>query len=182
MRTKNWLKQVIVEKLSKDEFALRRELHRVIKKVTEDLDGKFNFNTAISSIMELVNAMYQFKDSHDTVQADLGHELVEKLLLMLAPFTPHITEELWHEVGKTGSIHQQDWPIYEEAALVIDEVEIAVQVNGKVRDKMTIPVDMPKADLEAQALALDRVKEFTDGKTVAKVIIIPNKIVNIVVK
>ena len=170
------------EKLSKDEFALRRELHRVIKKVTEDLDGKFNFNTAISSIMELVNAMYQFKDSHDTVQADLGHELVEKLLLMLAPFTPHITEELWHEVGKTGSIHQQDWPIYEEAALVIDEVEIAVQVNGKVRDKMTIPVDMPKADLEAQALALDRVKEFTDGKTVAKVIIIPNKIVNIVVK
>ena len=170
------------EKLSKDEFALRRELHRVIKKVTEDLDGKFNFNTAISSIMELVNAMYQFKDAHDSVQADLANELVEKLLLMLAPFTPHITEELWHEVGHEGSIHQQDWPTYEEAALVIDEVEIAVQVNGKVRDKLTIPVDMPKADLEAQALALDRVKEFTDGKTVAKVIIIPNKIVNIVVK
>ena len=175
-------KKNVTGELTKDEFALRRELHRVIKKVTEDLDNNFNFNTAISAIMELVNAMYQFKDSHDTVQADLGHELVEKLLLMLAPFTPHITEELWHEVGKTGSIHQQDWPIYEEAALVIDEVEIAVQVNGKVRDKMTIPVDMPKADLEAQALALDRVKEFTDGKTVAKVIIIPNKIVNIVVK
>lgn len=170
------------EKLSKDEFALRRELHRVIKKVTADLDGKFNFNTAISSIMELVNAMYQFKDSHETVQAELANELVQKLLLLLAPFTPHITEELWHEVGFEGSIHQQDWPVYEEAALVIDEIEIAVQVNGKVRDKITIPVDMPKADLEALALDLDRVKEFTTGKTVAKVIIIPNKIVNIVVK
>lgn len=170
------------EKLSKDEFALRRELHRVIKKVTADLDGKFNFNTAISSIMELVNAMYQFKDSHETVQAELANELVQKLLLLLAPFTPHITEELWHEVGFEGSIHQQDWPAYEEAALVIDEIEIAVQVNGKVRDKITIPVDMPKADLEALALDLDRVKEFTTDKTVAKVIIIPNKIVNIVVK
>lgn len=170
------------EKLSKDEFALRRELHRVIKKVTADLDGKFNFNTAISSIMELVNAMYQFKDSHEMVQAELANELVQKLLLLLAPFTPHITEELWHEVGFEGSIHQQDWPAYEEAALVIDEIEIAVQVNGKVRDKITIPVDMPKADLEALALDLDRVKEFTTDKTVAKVIIIPNKIVNIVVK
>ncbi|KAF1681395.1 leucine--tRNA ligase [Veillonella sp. R32] len=170
------------EKLSKDEFALRRELHRVIKKVTADLDGKFNFNTAISSIMELVNAMYQFKDSHEMVQAELANELVQKLLLLLAPFTPHITEELWHEVGFEGSIHQQDWPAYEEAALVIDEIEIAVQVNGKVRDKITIPVDMPKAELEALALDLDRVKEFTTDKTVAKVIIIPNKIVNIVVK
>ncbi|WP_251440180.1 leucine--tRNA ligase [Veillonella intestinalis] len=170
------------EKLSKEEFALRRELHRVIKKVTEDLDGKFNFNTAISSIMELVNAMYQFKDFHETVQAELANELVQKLLLLLAPFTPHITEELWHEVGFEGSIHQQDWPVYEEAALVIDEIEIAIQVNGKVRDKITIPVDMPKAELEALALDLDRVKEFTTDKTVAKVIIIPNKIVNIVVK
>lgn len=170
------------EKLSKEEFALRRELHRVIKKVTEDLDGKFNFNTAISSIMELVNAMYQFKDSHETVQAELANELVQKLLLLLAPFTPHITEELWHEVGFEGSIHQQDWPVYEEAALVIDEIEIAIQVNGKVRDKITIPVDMPKAELEVLALDLDRVKEFTTDKTVAKVIIIPNKIVNIVVK
>ncbi|SUP41249.1 leucine--tRNA ligase [Veillonella criceti] len=177
-----WAKTGHSDKLSKEEFALRRELHRVIKKVTADLDGKFNFNTAISSIMELVNAMYQFKDSHETVQATLANELVEKLLLLLAPFTPHITEELWHEVGFEGSIHQQEWPVYEEAALVIDEIEIAVQVNGKVRDKITIPVDMPKADLEALALDLDRVKEFTTDKTVAKVIIIPNKIVNIVVK
>lgn len=169
-------------KLTKDETALRRELHRAIKKVTEDLDGRFNFNTAISTIMELVNAMYQYKDGHDTVQGDLAEELVQKLLLLLAPFTPHITEELWHECGYEGSVHQQVWPTYEEKALAVDEVEIAVQVNGKVRDKLTVAVNMDKAALEEQAKALPRVQEFIDGKNVVKVIVVPNKIVNIVVK
>lgn len=169
-------------KLTKDETALRRELHRAIKKVTEDLDGRFNFNTAISTIMELVNAMYQYKDGHDTVQGDLAEELVQKLLLLLAPFTPHITEELWHECGYEGSVHQQVWPTYEEKALAVDEVEIAVQVNGKVRDKLTVAVNMDKATLEEQAKALPRVQEFIDGKNVVKVIVVPNKIVNIVVK
>ncbi|WP_289088688.1 leucine--tRNA ligase [uncultured Veillonella sp.] len=169
-------------KLTKDETALRRELHRAIKKVTEDLDGRFNFNTAISTIMELVNAMYQYKDGHDAVQGDLAEELVQKLLLLLAPFTPHITEELWHECGYEGSVHQQVWPTYEEKALAVDEVEIAVQVNGKVRDKLTVAVNMDKATLEEQAKALPRVQEFIDGKNVVKVIVVPNKIVNIVVK
>lgn len=169
-------------KLTKDETALRRELHRAIKKVTEDLDGRFNFNTAISTIMELVNAMYQYKDGHDAVQGDLAEELVQKLLLLLAPFTPHITEELWHECGYEGSVHQQVWPTYEEKALAVDEVEIAVQVNGKVRDKLTVAVNMDKAALEEQAKALPRVQEFIDGKNVVKVIVVPNKIVNIVVK
>lgn len=169
-------------KLTKDETALRRELHRAIKKVTEDLDGRFNFNTAISTIMELVNAMYQYKDGHDAVQSDLAEELVQKLLLLLAPFTPHITEELWHECGYEGSVHQQAWPTYEEKALAVDEVEIAVQVNGKVRDKLTVAVNMDKAVLEEQAKALPRVQEFIDGKNVVKVIVVPNKIVNIVVK
>lgn len=169
-------------KLTKDETALRRELHRAIKKVTEDLDGRFNFNTAISTIMELVNAMYQYKDGHDAVQGDLAEELVQKLLLLLAPFTPHITEELWHECGYEGSVHQQVWPMYEEKALSVDEVEIAVQVNGKVRDKLTVAVNMDKTALEEQAKALPRVQEFIDGKNVVKVIVVPNKIVNIVVK
>ena len=177
-----WAKEGHTNELSKDETALRRELHRVIKKVTEDLDGKFNFNTAISSIMELVNAMYQFRDSHDSIQAALAEELMEKLLLLLAPFTPHITEELWHELGHDTSIHTENWPTYEEKALVVDEVEIAIQVNGKLRDKAVIPVNMDKGELEAQALAMPRIQEFTAGKNVVKVIIIPNKIVNIVVK
>ena len=170
------------DSLSKDETALRRELHRAIKKVTEDLDGKFNFNTAISTVMELVNAMYQFKDSHDSVQSDLAKELVEKLTLLLAPFVPHITEEIWHECGFEGSVHAASWPTYEESALVVDEVEVAVQVNGKVRDKLTVSVSLSKEELEAAAKALPRVQEFTEGKTVVKVIVVPKKLTNIVVK
>lgn len=167
---------------TKEETALRRILHKTIKKVTEDLDGRFNFNTAISGIMELVNAMYQHVDKNQSVNAMLANELVKNLILLLAPFTPHITEELWHQVGFDGSVHEQNWPSYEESALAVDEVEIAVQVNGKVRDKLTIPVSIDKKVLEDQALALDRVKEFTDGKSIVKVIIIPGKLVNIVVK
>ena len=170
------------DSLSKDETALRRELHRAIKKVTEDLDGKFNFNTAISTVMELVNAMYQFKDSHDTVQSDLAKELVEKLTLLLAPFVPHITEEIWHECGFEGSVHAASWPTYEESALVVDEVEVAVQVNGKVRDKLTVSVSLSKEELEAAAKALPRVQEFTEGKSIVKVIVVPKKLINIVVK
>ena len=170
------------DSLSKDETALRRELHRAIKKVTEDLDGKFNFNTAISTVMELVNAMYQFKDSHDTVQSDLAKELVEKLTLLLAPFVPHITEEIWHECGFEGSVHAASWPTYEESALVVDEVEVAVQVNGKVREKLTVSVSVSKEELEAAAKALPRVQEFTEGKTIVKVIVVPKKLINIVVK
>ena len=170
------------DSLSKDETALRRELHRAIKKVTEDLDGKFNFNTAISTVMELVNAMYQFKDSHDSVQSDLAKELVEKLTLLLAPFVPHITEEIWHECGFEGSVHAASWPTYEESALVVDEVEVAVQVNGKVRDKLTVSVSLSKEELEAAAKALPRVQEFTEGKSIVKVIVVPKKLINIVVK
>ncbi|MDY3982562.1 MAG: leucine--tRNA ligase [Veillonellaceae bacterium] len=168
--------------LTKEETALRRELHRALKKVTEDLDGKFNFNTAISTIMELVNAMYQFTDQGKTVEAGLADEIVRDLLLLLAPFTPHITEELWHECGYEGSVHQQDWPDYEEKALAVDEVEIAVQVNGKVRGKMTVSVSASKEDMQEQALALPKVAEYVAGKQIIKAIIIPKKIVNIVVK
>ena len=89
---------------------------------------------------------------------------------------------MWHQVGFDGSVHAQNWPSYEESALEVDEVEIAVQVNGKVRDKLTIPVSIDNKVLEDQALSLDRVKEFTDGKSIVKVIIIPGKLVNIVVK
>ena len=170
------------ESLSKDETALRRELHRAIKKVTEDLDGKFNFNTAISTVMELVNAMYQFKDNHESVQSDLAKELVETLTLLLAPFVPHITEEIWHECGFEGSVHAAAWPVYEESALVVDEVEVAVQVNGKVRDKLTVSVSVSKEELESAAKALPRVQEFTEGKTIVKVIVVPKKLINIVVK
>ena len=168
--------------LTKDEVALRRELHRVIKKVTEDLDNNFNFNTAISAIMELVNAMYAHKDKAESVNADLANELTHNLVLLLAPFVPHITEELWHELGETESVHTMNWPTYEESALEVDEVEVVLQVNGKVRDKLTVSVNITKEELEALAKESSRVQEFTEGKQIVKVIYVPGKLVNIVVK
>ena len=168
--------------LTKDEVALRRELHRVIKKVTEDLDNNFNFNTAISAIMELVNAMYAHKDKEKSVNADLANELTHNLVLLLAPFVPHITEELWHELGETESVHTMNWPTYEESALKVDEVEVVLQVNGKVRDKLTVSVNITKEELEALAKESSRVQEFTEGKQIVKVIYVPGKLVNIVVK
>ena len=168
--------------LTKDEVALRRELHRVIKKVTEDLDNNFNFNTAISAIMELVNAMYAHKDKAESVNADLANELTHNLVLLLAPFVPHITEELWHELGEAESVHTMNWPTYEESALEVDEVEVVLQVNGKVRDKLTVSVNITKEELEALAKESSRVQEFTEGKQIVKVIYVPGKLVNIVVK
>ena len=168
--------------LTKDEVALRRELHRVIKKVTEDLDNNFNFNTAISAIMELVNAMYAHKDKVEAVNADLANELTHNLVLLLAPFVPHMTEELWHELGETESVHTMNWPTYEESALKVDEVEVVLQVNGKVRDKLTVSVNITKEELEVLAKESSRVQEFTEGKQIVKVIYVPGKLVNIVVK
>ena len=168
--------------LTKDEVALRRELHRVIKKVTEDLDNSFNFNTAISAIMELVNAMYAHKDKVEAVNADLANELTHNLVLLLAPFVPHMTEELWHELGETESVHTMNWPTYEESALKVDEVEVVLQVNGKVRDKLTVSVNITKEELEALAKESSRVQEFTEGKQIVKIIYVPGKLVNIVVK
>ena len=175
-------KKNVTGELTKDEFALRRELHRVIKKVTEDLDNNFNFNTAISAIMELVNAMYAHKDKAETINSSLANELTHSLLLLLAPFVPHMTEELWHELGETTSIHTENWPVYEEAALVVDEVEVVLQVNGKVRDKLTVSVNITKEELETLAKESSRVQEFTEGKNIVKVIYVPGKLVNIVVK
>ena len=170
-------------KLSSDEFALRRKLHQTIKKVTEDLDGKFAFNTAISAIMELVNDMYRFIESHDTIEASLSGELVRNLLILLAPFVPHMTEELWQGAGqKEESIHLAAWPACDESALVVDEVELAVQVNGKVRATISVPVAMSREEIGEKAQALPEIQKFTEGKTIVKVIVVPKRIVNIVVK
>ena len=132
--------------------------------------------------MELVNAMYAYKDKAETINSALANELTHSLLLLLAPFVPHITEELWHELGETTSIHTEKWPVYEEAALVVDEVEVVLQVNGKVRDKLTVSVNITKEELETLAKESSRVQEFIEGKNIVKVIYVPGKLVNIVVK
>lgn len=169
--------------LNEDEKALRRQLHQTIAKVTEDLDGKFNFNTAISSIMELVNAMYLYDEKHDSIHEGFAREIVRNLLLLLSPFVPHITEELWQHLGEPEkSVHDAHWPEVDASALKVDSVELAVQVNGKVRATMTVPVEMAKEEIAEKAKALKEIQKYTDGKTIVKCIVVPRRIVNIVVK
>ena len=169
--------------LSPDEVALRRRLHQSIAKVTEDLDGKFAFNTAISAIMELVNEMYRFGEKHSTIEDSFAKELLRDLLILLAPFVPHITEELWQGIGaEEVSVHAAAWPKVDEAALAVDSLEMAVQINGKVRTTIKVPVDMDKDSIEKLVRALPEVQKFTEGKIIIKCIVIPGKIINIVAK
>ncbi len=167
--------------LTKEEKELRRILHVTIAKVTEDVKERFTFNTALSSIMELVNAYYVFLDS-ETVNRGLVREVGVALLKLLAPFAPHFTEELWQRLGGQGSIHAQKWPIYEEAATRQAEVEIVLQINGKVRDRILVAADLDAAAMEKAALAQPKVQKYTVGKTIVKVIAVPKKLVNIVVQ
>ncbi|WP_173443915.1 leucine--tRNA ligase [Selenomonas ruminantium] len=169
-----------VSALTKEEKDLRRVLHVTIKKVTEDIRDRFMFNTAISSIMELVNAAYAFQDKE--LNAGLAREFAGALIKMLAPFAPHITEELWHNLFGEGSVHQQQWPKFDEDATKLAEIEIVLQINGKVRDRITLPADIDKTAMEAAVKELPRAKELTEGKTIVKVICVPKKLVNIVVK
>lgn len=172
-----------VSSLTKEEKELRRVLHSSIKKVTEDIQERFNFNTAISSIMELVNAMYAYKEQQpDTAHPSLMRETVSALLKMLAPFAPHITEELWFNTISSESVHKQSWPTYDSEAIKRDEVEIVLQVNGKVRDKIVVPVGLSPSELERLALAQEKVKIMLEDKQIVKVISVPQKLVNIVVK
>lgn len=169
--------------LSKDELALRRKLHQTIAKVTEDLDGKFAFNTAISAIMELVNDMYKFAEAHKEINANLKTEVLRNLLILLAPFVPHIIEELWQTLhASEKSVHEASWPVVDSSALVVDTVEIAVQVNGKLRATMEVSVSLQNNELEEKAKQLPVVQKFIEGKTIVKCIVIPKRIVNIVVR
>lgn len=170
-----------VSALIPEEKELRRVLHATIKKVTADIDGRFMFNTAISSIMELVNAFYKFQGS-DNVNKNLIREVVFGLIKLLAPFAPHIADELWELTGHNSSVHLEKWPSYEEAALIQSEVEVVLQVNGKVRGRINVPADLDKDALGEAAMKHPRVMEYTASREIIKVVAVPNKLVNIVVK
>lgn len=167
------------------EKELRMQEYKAIAKVTDDIkgvDGNYAFNTAVSSIMEFVNAMYAYAGSQKTIRKDVAVEANQNLIKLLAPFTPHITEELWQICGFAGSVHTQEWPKVDESALVVDEIELPVQINGKVRDRITVPVEIDAAALKEKVLALPHIQELTAGKNIVKFIAIPKKIINIVVK
>lgn len=162
---------------------LRRVLHSSIKKVTNDIETRFNFNTAISTMMELVNALYAYKEAAKEPNAGLIYEAISDLIKMMSPFVPHITEELWRgAIDANSSVHEQSWPECDEDALKVDNVEIVLQVNGKVRGRLTVPAEATKEELEKIAMADANVQAHIGDATVRKVICVPGRLVNIVAK
>lgn len=162
---------------------LRRVLHSSIKKVTNDIETRFNFNTAISTMMELVNALYAYKEAAKEPNAGLIYEAISDLIKMMSPFVPHITEELWRgAIDANSSVHEQSWPECDEEALKVDNVEIVLQVNGKVRGRLTVPAEATKEELEKIAMADANVQAHIGNATVRKVICVPGRLVNIVAK
>ncbi len=151
-----------------------------VKKVSDDIGTRFNFNTAISTVMELVNEMYKYREG-DVNEALFG-ATVKDLIVMLAPFIPHVAEEMWEHIGAEGSVHDQSWPSYDESALVKDTVEIVVQINGKIKERLDIAGDLSREEMQEVCMNDDKVKALTEGKNVIKVIAVPNKLINIVVK
>lgn len=169
--------------LSEADKDLRRVLHSSIKKVTNDIETRFNFNTAISTMMELVNAFYAYKEAAKEPNAGLIYEAISDLIKMMSPFVPHITEELWRgAIDANSSVHEQSWPECDEEALKVDNVEIVLQVNGKVRGRLTVPAEATKEELEKIAMADANIQAHIGDATVRKVICVPGRLVNIVAK
>jgi len=165
--------------LTPEARAMRYKTHYTIKKVSEDIEERFNFNTAISAIMELSNTLNGFKN-HAENNLPVVKEAVDTMLILLSPFSPHICEELWQACGYNQSIYLTPWPGYEQAALKQDEVEIVLQISGKVRDRLTVPADASEAALREIALNNEKIKELTKDKNIVRIIIVPGKLVNVV--
>ena len=163
--------------LDKAEKELRRAIHTAIKEITEDLTGDYQFNTAVSELMKLSNALKDAKCNTSHVY----QEGIETLILLLAPFAPHLAEELWSSLGNTESVHKQQWREVDQSALVVDEITLVVQIMGKTRGTIQVPAGSDKAALEKFATESDVAQKYIAGKEVKKVIVVPNKLVNFVV-
>jgi len=182
--------------LNESERALRRKTHETIKRVTIDLDPRVNLNTAVSAMMELVNELYAFCTASKCLsvgeEPEVGRiappstiavlkEAVEALLRMLSPFVPHMAEELWESLGHTGGIVAAGWPVYDEAVAKAEEIVVPVQINGKLRARLTVPADITDDQLRERALSDPQVQPHVQGKEIKKVVIVRGKLVSIVV-
>ena len=163
-----------------DAATLLRLTHSTIKKVTRDIEDE-KFNTAVAAMMEMVNGLYKLKETHGMQATETWQFTLESLLQILAPFAPHITEELWQELGHTDTIHVNHWPKWDEKYLVSDVMTIIVQVNGKLRSKLELPTDIDQQGVEAAALADANVQKFTNNKPPKKMVYVPGKLVNVVI-
>ena len=164
--------------------ALRIELHRAVKIVTNDIEERMQYNTAIARLMELVNALYQTPESELATAAGkmVLSEVVSKLILMLSPFIPHVAEELWEALGNREMLVHAAWPEYLEEYTVRAEVEVVFQINGKIRSKTRVPADISKEQLVTMAESDERIREILKGREIIKTIVVPGKLVNYVIK
>ena len=171
----------------KDE-EIQKKLHQTVKKVTESIEDDFHFNTAIAAVMELLNDMTTYKqevidkDNISSESKKIWREVLEKTILLIAPFAPHVADELWAYLGNETFTFEEEWPKYDEELTKDHTFNLVIQVNGKVRDMVSAQIGISKDDAEKLALESEKAKKFIDGKEVVKVIVVPNKLVNVVVK
>jgi len=163
---------------------LRRKTHQTIRKVSRDIEDRFHFNTAISAVMELVNALYALprpaKD--DRTALAVVRETVDSVLLLLGPTVPHFAEELWESMGNGTRITDSSWPIFDPTVAAEEEIVIVIQINGKVRSRISVPIDEEEASIKAQAHADEKIAGMLAGKKIVKEIYVPKKLLNIVVQ
>ncbi|OGW93962.1 MAG: leucine--tRNA ligase [Omnitrophica bacterium RIFCSPLOWO2_12_FULL_45_13] len=174
----------VERKLTKEEESLRRKTHLTIKKVTEDIEGGFHFNTAISSIMELVNEtndLLAIDAELDPVRGNVLNDAASAVVILLSPFVPHIAEELWQILGKENSIFKLKWPTHDKSAVTADVITMVIQVNGKLRSRIEVPFGIEEDKLKEAVLSDTKIKEFVHGRAVRNFIVIPKKLVNIVI-
>ncbi|WP_315288474.1 leucine--tRNA ligase [Leptotrichia massiliensis] len=173
---------------SEKDKEIQKKLHQTVKKVTDSIEDDFHFNTAIAAIMELLNDMTTYKqnviDKNDisSESKKVWHEVLEKVILLIAPFAPHVADELWSDLGNTTLTFQEEWPAFDEKLTVENNFNLVLQVNGKVRAMIPAQIGISKDDAEKLAFSSEKVQKFVDGKEVVKVIVVPNKLVNIVIK
>jgi leucyl-tRNA synthetase len=172
------------ESLSPQARSIQRKLHQTIKRVSDDFQGRWHFNTCIAAIMELVNEIYLAEDAiaGGQVPASLIAEVQRNIALLLAPMAPYLAHELWEMTGETGNLLKAPWPKYDAALAAEDEIEIPVQVNGKLRGLVVVPAGATEDQIKQAALADAKVKAAIAGKQIVKVIVVPKKLVSIVVK
>ena len=167
---------------------IQKKLHQTIKKVTESIEDDFHFNTAIAAIMELLNDMTTYKqevidkNEKSSESAKIWKEVLDKTILLLAPFAPHIADELWSMIGNETFTFEEKWPEFNEELTIENSFNLVIQINGKVRDMIPAKIGISKEEAEKLAFESEKTKKFTEGKEIVKVIVVPNKLVNIVVK
>ena len=179
---------VELKKRNQKDEEIQKKLHQTVKKVTESIEDDFHFNTAIAAVMELLNDMTTYKqevidkDNISTESKKIWREVLEKTILLIAPFAPHVADELWAYLGNETFTFEEEWPKYDEELTKDHTFNLVIQVNGKVRDMVLAQIGISKDDAEKLALESEKAKKFIDGKEVVKVIVVPNKLVNVVVK